>query len=54
MDLPGLSDTLFIVASLHIFSMIVFDAETKVLDTKIFSQHTLVDLNSGSTFFYFV
>ena len=27
--------------------MIVFDAETKVLDTEIFSQLTIADLNSG-------
>ena len=27
--------------------MIVFHAETKVLDTKIFPQHTIADLNSG-------
>ena len=27
--------------------MIVFDAESKVLDTNIFPQHTIADLNSG-------
>ena len=30
--------------------MIVFDAETKVLDTEIFSQLTIADLNSGIIF----
>ena len=30
--------------------MIVFDAESKVLDTNIFPQHTIADLNSGITF----
>ena len=29
--------------------MIVFDAETKILDTEIFPQHTIADLNSGFT-----
>ena len=30
--------------------MIVFDPESKVLDTNIFPQHTIADLNSGITF----
>ena len=30
--------------------MIVFDAETKVLDTEVFSKHNIADLNSGITF----
>ena len=30
--------------------MIVFDAEPKVLDTEIFPQQTIVDLNSDITF----
>ena len=30
--------------------MIVFDAETKILDTEIFPQHTIVDLTSDITF----
>ena len=30
--------------------MIVFDAEARVLDTEIFPQHTIADLNSGITF----
>ena len=30
--------------------MIVFDLETKVLDTEIFPQHNIADLNSGITF----
>ena len=29
--------------------MIVFELETKVLDTEIFPQHTVTDLNSGIT-----
>ena len=29
--------------------MNVFDAEIKVLDTEIFPQHTIADLNSGTT-----
>ena len=29
--------------------MVVFDAETKILDTEIFPQHTIADLNSGFT-----
>ena len=34
------------VPSLKVLSIIVFDVETKVLDTEIFSQHTITDLNS--------
>ena len=30
--------------------MIVFEVETKVLDTEIFPHHTITDLNSGITF----
>ena len=33
--------------------MNVFDAEIKVLDTEIFPQHTIADLNSGITFILF-
>ena len=33
--------------------MIVYDVETKVLDTEIFLQHTIADLNSGITFIVF-
>ena len=29
--------------------MIVFEVETKVIDTETFPQHTIVDLNSGFT-----
>ena len=38
------------VASLKALSMNVFDAETKILDTEKFSQHSITDLNSGITF----
>ena len=48
MALLGLIDTP--VSSLKVFSMTVFDAETKVLDTEIFPQHNIADLNSGITF----
>ena len=30
--------------------MIVFEAETKLLGTKIFPQHAIPELNSGVTF----
>ena len=33
--------------------MNVFDAETKILDTEIFPQHIIADLNSGITFVLF-
>ena len=38
------------VVSLKVNSMNVFDVKKKVLDAEIFPQHTIVDLNSGSTF----
>ena len=41
---------LFAVASLKVPAMIVHDVVTKVLDTEIFSQHSIVDLISGITF----
>ena len=47
----GLIGTLF--QSLKILSMIVFDAEPKVLETEIFLQHTIVNLNSGIKFVLF-
>ena len=40
----------FAVASLKAPSMIVFDEKTKVLDTEIFWQYIITDLNSGFTF----
>ena len=33
--------------------MIVYDVATKVLDTEIFPQHTIVELDSGITFVVF-
>ena len=30
--------------------MIVYDVATKVLDTDLFPQHTITDMNSGITF----
>ena len=51
MVLPGLIDTLLqTVTSLEVFSIIVFEAETKLLGTKIFPQHAIPELNSGVTF----
>ena len=50
MALLGLIDTP--VSSLKVFSMTVFDAETKVLDTEIFPQHNIADLNYGITFLF--
>ena len=49
--LRGLIGTLF--HSLKALSMIVFDPEPKVLDTEIFLQHTIANLNSGITFVLF-
>ena len=47
--------TLFLaVSSLKALSLIVFEAETKVLDTEILPQHTMADLNSGSSIYCFV
>ena len=43
----------FTEARLKVFSMIVFDREIKVLDTEIFPQHNIADLNSGITFVLF-
>ena len=48
--LPGFIDTLA-VASLKVPAMIVYDVATKVLDTKLFPQHTIADLNSGINLF---
>ena len=45
MALPGLIDTFLDSCWLKVLSMIVFDAEAKVLDTKIFPQHTFSDLD---------
>ena len=41
------------VASLKVLSTNDFDMETKVLDTKIFAQHNIVDLNSDIIFILF-
>ena len=38
------------VASLKVPVMIVYDVATKVLDTELFPQHTIANLNSGITF----
>ena len=51
MALRGLIGTLFY--SLKALSMIVFDAEPKVLDTEIFLQHTIANLSSDITFVLF-
>ena len=53
MAFPDLIDILLhslMVTSLKVPSMIFFEAETKVLDTKIFTQHTIAELNSDFTF----
>ena len=49
--LPCLIDTLF--HSLKVLSMIVSDAEPKVLNTEIFPQHIIADLNYGIAFVLF-
>ena len=49
--LRGLIGTLF--HSLKALSMIVSHAEPKVLDTEIFLQHTIANLNSGIAFVLF-
>ena len=47
----GKVKTLFcIVASLKVPAMIAYDVATKVLDTELFPQYTIADLNSGITF----
>ena len=38
------------VAGLKVPAMIDYDVSTKVLDTEIFSYHTIADLISGITF----
>ena len=48
--LPGLIDLLFNICQFESFSRNVFAAETKVLDTKVFPQHTIADLNSRNIF----
>ena len=50
MTLPGLGDTLCMVANLKVPTMIVHDVATKVLDTEIFNQHTIAELTPGITF----
>ena len=47
---PGLIDTLLHIASLKVISMTTFEVKTKILDTEIFPQHTIADLNTGITF----
>ena len=49
--LPGLINTLLTVASLKVPAMTVYDVATKVLDTEVFPQHNIADLNSGITLF---
>ena len=48
--LPGLIDTLLHSCQLEAFFMNAFDAGIKVLDTEIFPQHAIADLNSGIAF----
>ena len=48
--LPGLIDTLCTVASLKVPAIIIYNVATKVLDTELFPQHTIADLNFGITF----
>ena len=50
MTLPGLGDTLCMVANLKVPAMIVHDVATKVLDTEIFNQDTIAELTPGITF----
>ena len=38
------------VASLKVSAVIVYDVATEILDTGIFPQHTIADLNSEITF----
>ena len=48
------SQTLFCtVADLEVLFLNFFKAETKVLDTEIYPQHTIADLNYGTTFVFF-
>ena len=49
--LRGLIGTLF--HSLKVLSMIVFDVKRKVLDTEIFLQYTIANLDSGIIFALF-
>ena len=51
MALRGLIGTLF--HNLKVLSLIVFDVERKVLDTEIFLQYTIANLDSGITFVLF-
>ena len=48
--LPGLINT-FWTDSLNVPAIIFYDVATKVLDTEVFPQHNMVDLNSGITLF---
>ena len=41
------------VVSLKVLPTIVFEVETKVLDTEMFPQHTIADLNCGITIIVF-
>ena len=45
--LLGSIDTLCKVVGLKVPAMIVYDVATKVLDTELFPQHTIADVNSG-------
>ena len=48
--LSGLTNTLCTVASLKVPAMSVYDVATMVLDTELFPQHNIADLNSGIAF----
>ena len=50
MALPGLIDTILHSCCLKVSAGIVFDVETRVLETETFPQYTINDLNSGITF----
>ena len=51
MALRSFIGTLF--RSLKVLSIVVLDAEPKVLDTEIFLKHTIGNLNSGIAFVFF-
>ena len=42
------------VVRLKVLFMNVFDAETKIIDIEVFLQHTIADLNSIITLYFFV
>ena len=48
--LPSLIDTILHSCLLTFSAMIVSDVVTEVLDTELFPQHTITDLNCSITF----